>query len=256
MIDSHCHLGIDDFKTDVEGCLARAKEQGVTHLLTVACDFDQVDDLIFMSKYENVYTAFGIHPGNADKFDYLKVKEIFKKNMFINAVGETGLDFFYNPKTKEKQMEVFKKHIELAFELKKPLIIHTREADNETISLLKEANEANLLKYGGVMHCFCGSSDLAKTALELGFYLSFSGIITFKNAENLRQIAKEIPLERLLIETDAPYLAPVPFRGKRNEPAYIANTLNCLAKIKALPVEIVEKETTKNFFDLFGGKGI
>lgn len=256
MIDSHCHLGIDDFKTDVEDCLLRAREEGVSHLLTVACDYDQVADLVQMNEYKNVYTAFGIHPENASKFDYEKVKNIFKENPFISAVGETGLDYFYNPETKDLQMDVFEQHINLASDLKKPLIVHTRDADVETADILKKAFQNKLLKNKGVMHCFCGSYDLAKTALDLGFYVSFSGIITFKNAGNLREIAQKIPLDRLMVETDAPYLAPVPFRGKRNEPAFVSKTLSCLAQIKEQPIEIIEEMTTKNFFDLFGGKGI
>lgn len=255
MIDSHCHLGIDDFKTDIEAYLKRANEAGVSHLLTVACDYDQIDDLCNMAQYPSVYTAFGIHPENALKFDYEKVKDIFKKYPFISGVGETGLDYFYNPETKDLQIKVFEKHIELAAEIQKPLIIHTRAADEETKAILSNAYQNNLLKKSGVMHCFCGSYDLAKTALDLGLYISFSGIITFKNASDLREIAKKIPLDRLLIETDAPYLAPVPFRGKQNEPAFVAKTLECLANIREEQIELVEKQTTKNFFDLFGGKG-
>lgn len=255
MIDSHCHLGIDDFKDGIDSYLKRAKEEGVSHLLTVACDYTQIDDLVRMNEYDNVYTAFGIHPENASLFDYKKTKKVFKQYPFICAVGETGLDYFYNPETKFLQKEVFVQHIELASELQKPLIIHTRNADEETKDILVSAYNNNLLKNFGVMHCFCGSYDLAKTALDLGFYISFSGIITFKNATDLREIAKKIPMDRLLIETDAPYLAPVPFRGKKNEPAFVSKTLECLAKIKEEPMDIVEQITTKNFFDLFGGKG-
>ncbi len=255
MIDSHCHLGIDDFKTDVDEYLKRARAAGVSHLLTVACEYNQVTDLIQMSNYENVYTAFGIHPENASLFDYEKTKKIFEEYPFIAGVGETGLDYFYNPETKELQIDVFKQHIKLASEIKKPLIIHTREADEETKEILLQAHHLGELQSGGFMHCFCGSYDLAKTALDLGFYISFSGIITFKNALEMREIAKKIPLDRLLIETDSPYLAPVPFRGKKNEPAFIAKTLECLANIKEQPIEIIEEITTKNFFNLFGGKG-
>lgn len=256
MIDSHCHLGIDDFKQDIEACLNRAREEGVSHLLTVACDYDQIDDLIQMDKHENVYTAFGIHPENAFKFDYEKTKNIFKKYPFISAVGETGLDYFYNPETKDLQIDVFKQHIELAAEIKKPLIIHTREADLETADILVNSYQKGLLENRGVMHCFCGNYELAKKAIDCGFYISFSGIITFKNATALREIVKKLPIERLLVETDAPYLAPVPFRGKRNEPAFVSKTLACLAEIKGQHIEIIEEITTSNFFNLFGGKGI
>lgn len=254
MIDSHCHLGIDDFKTDVEGCLIRAKEKGVTHLLTVACDYEQIPDLIEMSKHQNVYTAFGIHPENAEKFDYQQVKKIFNEHPEITGVGETGLDYFYNPETKNIQLDVFNQHIELASDIQKPLIVHTRQADAETIHILKSAQKRGLLEKGGVMHCFCGTEELAKAALDVGFYISVSGIITFKNAVDLRDVIKKVPLERLLIETDAPYLAPVPFRGKRNEPSFICNTLNYLAEFLNIPLETVEKTTTDNFFNLFGRK--
>lgn len=254
MIDSHCHLGIDDFKEDIDGCLIRAKEQGVSNILTVACSYEDVDDLIKMSSRERVYTAFGIHPGNAGSFDYLKTKSVFEKNPKIVAVGEIGLDYFYNPETKNEQIFAFQKQIELAHELKKPIIIHTRDADAETIRILKENYNNNLLNKKGVMHCFCGGYELARTALDVGFYISVSGIITFKNAVELREVIKSVPLNRLLIETDAPYLAPVPFRGKRNEPSYLRKTLEALANLKEVDVHLLEELTTKNFFDLFKGE--
>ena len=254
MIDSHCHLGIDDFKKDVSDYLKRAKEKGVTHILTVACDYDHISDLLEMSLYENVYTAIGIHPENAEKFDYDQLKEIFLTNQNINALGEIGLDFFYNPETKNKQINVFESQIELASTLKKPIIVHTRNADNETIDILKSTFKNNLLNNKGVMHCFCGSYDLAKVALDVGLYISFSGIITFKNANELREVASKIPLDRLLIETDAPYLAPVPHRGKENEPSYLPYTLNCLANLKNVTSAEMEEITTQNFLNLFKGE--
>lgn len=254
MIDSHCHLGIDDFNENVEEYLLRAKEQGVTHLLSVACAYNQIDELTVMSKKENVYTAFGIHPEGASFFDYQKSLDIYKKYPNIVAVGEIGLDYYYNNDTKKEQIKAFCDQIEIAHLVQKPIIIHARDADNDIVTILNTSYKNKLLDKRGVMHCFCGSEELAKTALDVGFYISVSGIITFKNAESLRQIIEKIPLERLLIETDSPYLAPHPLRGKKNEPAFIKHTLNALAKLKNLDVNLVEEQTTKNFFDLFIGE--
>ncbi len=251
MIDSHCHLGIDDFKEDIAGCLTRAKEQGVTQLLTVACSYRDIDDLSFMMKQENVYGAFGLHPEQAETFDYQKSLEIYQKYPEIVAVGEIGLDYFYNKDTKQQQKNAFYNQIELAHQLKKPIIIHARDADDDLIEILTKAHHNGLLKKRGVMHCFCGSQRLADVALELDFYISVSGIITFKNATTLRDIIDKIPLNRLMVETDSPYLAPHPLRGKQNEPSYVIHTLKMLSNIKKQDVKSVEEQTTKNFFDLF-----
>lgn len=251
MIDSHCHLGIDDFKEDIAGCLTRAKEQGVTQLLTVACSYQDIDDLSFMMEQPNVYGAFGIHPEQAETFDYQKSLEIYQKYPEIVAVGEIGLDYFYNKDTKQQQKSAFYNQIELAHQLKKPIIIHAREADDDLIEILTNAHHNGLLKKRGVMHCFCGSQRLADVALELGFYISVSGIITFKNATAIRDIIDKIPLNRLMVETDSPYLAPHPLRGKQNEPGYVVHTLKMLSNIKKQDVRSVEEQTTKNFFDLF-----
>lgn len=251
MIDSHCHLGIDDFKEDIFGALTRAKAQGVSHILTVACDYTQLDDLKAMAQYQNVYTAFGIHPENASTFDFEKSKEIFKTNNYISAVGEIGLDYFYNSDTKKIQLKTFQQQIELASEVKKPIIIHAREADEDIIKILDNVYKNNLLTNQGVMHCFCGGYELAKKALDVGLYISVSGIITFKNADSLRETIKKIPTERLLIETDSPYLAPHPYRGKQNEPALIIHTLKALALLKETDIQKIEEQTTDNFFKLF-----
>ncbi len=251
MIDSHCHLGIDDFKQDIEGALKRAKEQGISHILTVACDYNQIDDLLHMAKYEGVCTAFGIHPENAEHFDFEKTKKIFETYPFISALGEIGLDYFYNLDTKEIQQKVFYQQIELASLLKKPIIIHARDSNEDIMHILDKSYKNNLLSNQGVMHCFCGDYTLAKKALDVGLYISVSGILTFKNADYLRDIVKKIPLDRLLVETDSPYLAPHPFRGKQNEPSFVVHTLKMLAKIKEIDISVAEAETTKNFFNLF-----
>lgn len=252
MIDSHCHLGIDDFKEDVEGVLKRATQAGVTNILTVACHYNQMNDLLnIMNAHKNVFGAFGIHPENVLSFNYEKTVEIFQKYPQLKAVGEIGLDYHYNSITKEKQITVFEEQIEIANSFKKPIIIHSRDADEDTALILKKAFHNNLLKQKGVIHCFTGSEELAQIALELGFYISASGVITFKNSQRLREIFKKIPLERLLIETDSPYLAPMPYRGKRNESAYMVETLKTLALLKEVSTSELEKITSQNFHCLF-----
>ena len=254
MIDSHCHLGIDDFNENIEGYLARAKEAGVSDILTVACSYDQIDQLIHMGTYPNVHTAFGIHPEGAVHFEYQKSLDLYQKHPEIKAVGEIGLDYYYNPETKNEQIQAFFDQIRLANQIQKPIIIHARDADADIIDILKESHKNNLLKKSGVMHCFCGSEALAEVALEVGLYISVSGIITFKNAVELRNTIAKIPLNRLMIETDAPYLAPHPFRGKKNEPSFVKYTLESLAKLKQENIETVEKQTSKNFFKVFVGE--
>ncbi len=249
MIDSHCHLGIDDYKEDIEGALDRSRQANVSHILTVACSYDQISDLKKMLEYPSVYGAFGIHPEYAEIYQPQQDLQSFFQNPKIVALGEIGLDFHYRPETKELQKKVFIQQLEQAIDFKKPVIIHTREAEEETIQILKEHSFQGKLK--GVMHCFTGSQKLAEAALNLGFYISASGVITFKNASNLRAVFKHIPLDRLLIETDSPYLAPVPLRGKRNEPSFLPKILEILAQIKGVSAFDLSKITTDNFNTLF-----
>lgn len=251
MIDSHCHLGIDDFKDNTKEYLENAKKNGVSHLLTVACDYAQVGDLKQMMAFADVFCAFGIHPENAKNFNYEASRKIYEQNKNIVAVGEIGLDFYYNPETKEEQINAFQEQIKLAHQIHKPIIIHTRDAEDETAFILKRSYEDGLLGEGGVLHCFTGSYDLAKVALDFGFYISASGIITFKKSHDLREVFKNIPLDKLLVETDAPYLAPMPNRGKTNEPAFVKYTIEKLAEIKNVSFEEMEHITTQNFFNLF-----
>lgn len=254
MIDSHCHLGIDDFKEDIVGILDRASHIGVSHILTVACDYSHLNDLLNMMSYKNIFGSFGIHPENAAQFKMKKTIDIFEKYPQISALGEIGLDYYHNLETKEIQKPVFESQIEIAAQFKKPLIIHSREANEDTCLILKKAFKNNLLKKRGILHCFTGSYELAQTALDLDFLISASGVITFKNADNLREIFKKIPFKNLLIETDSPYLAPEPFRGKRNESAYLNETLKVLASLKGIsPIKMAEI-TSQNFFNLFQGK--
>ncbi len=253
MIDSHCHVGFN--QDDVMGILSRAKEKGVSKMLTVACSLSEYEGLLeILNHYPMFYGAFGIHPEYADTIpaDEDMLKKI-SAHPNIVAVGECGLDYHYNPDTREIQISAFERQIEIAYRLKKPLIIHAREADDDIVSILDMANRSGLLTYGGVLHCFTGSQKLADKALEVGFYISASGVITFKNAESIRDVFKTVPLERLLIETDSPYMAPVPYRGKVNEPAYIEKTAEKLAEIKDVPFEEIDRITTQNFNNLFKG---
>ncbi len=251
MIDSHCHLGFDTFPAETTALIGRAQGQGVTTMLTVACSFSYVNQLKkLLTAHPCLYGAFGIHPENAAEFNEASFLNVFKEVPLI-AVGEIGLDYYYNSDTKDIQKEVFLKQIELAARLNKPIIIHTRDAEEDTLSLLETANKNGWLTAGGVLHCYTGTLDLAQRVIDLGFYISASGIITFKNSQSLRDVFAAVPLERLLVETDAPYLAPVPFRGKPNEPSFLPSTLKKLAEINGVSPEILERITTDNFKTLF-----
>lgn len=251
MIDSHCHIGFD--QADTAEVLARAKAVGVNEILTVACSLTDYAQLIsVLMKYPTIYGAFGIHPEYAETMPADKeLSEKLSAHPNIVAVGECGLDYHYNPETKKIQCSAFERQIEIAHRLKKPLIIHAREADDDIITILNSANCAGLLTHGGVLHCFTGSQRLAEKALEVGFYISASGVITFKNAEAIRDVFQTVPIERLLIETDSPYMAPVPYRGKVNEPAFMIKTAEKLAEIKGLTLAEIDRITTQNFYTLF-----
>lgn len=254
MIDSHCHIGIGaeaDKGEALETVLKRAFSAGVEQMLTVACSYEDTADLKAMIKRPNIWGAFGIHPENAADFNEAKTLDVFRALPQLVAYGEIGLDYYYTPETKETQCLVFTRQLELAHQLNLPVIIHTRDAEEDTVRILTNAFHQGLLKSGGVLHCFTGSAQLAEVALNLGLYLSASGIITFKNAENLRQVFQSVPLSRLLIETDSPYLAPVPYRGKANEPAFAVETLKQLAYIKQIDREEMASVTTQNFKNLF-----
>ncbi len=253
MIDSHCHIGMDESLADVETILSRAKEQGVNSVLTVACHPLDYPILIKLLKtYPTVYGSFGMHPEYAHEMP--PVDELIQKiqaHPRIVGVGEIGLDYHYMSSSKDIQRTAFEKQIELANQVHKPIIIHSREADEDMMAILTAAHHAGLLQNGGVLHCFTSGPELAKKALELGFYISASGVITFKMAEEIRDIFRIIPLDRLLVETDAPYLAPVPYRGRVNEPAYVLKTAEKLAELKGVSLKEIDKITTFNFNKLF-----
>jgi TatD DNase family protein len=254
LVDSHCHLDYPDFASEgVSEIVNRAKAAGVGHFLTICtriAEFDKV--LAAAAQSPLIHCTVGTHPHHAGEESELNITadEIvpYTKNPKVVGIGETGLDYHYNHAPMEQQQKAFAAHIEAALAAHVPLVIHTRAADDDTIRLLREVGQG---KACGVMHCFSGGQKLAEQSLELGFYISFSGIITFKKAEELREVAKYVPLDKILVETDSPYLAPVPHRGKRNEPAFVVHTAQVLAELKGITAEEVAQKTTKNFFRLF-----
>lgn len=258
MIDSHCHIGFDELKDDLDEIVKRAETAGVEKMLTVCCGKQNVSDLYHvLNCYSNVYGAFGIHPNEGnDTIDEQELLEIVQSHPKIIAVGETGLDYHYNDTPRDKQIQNFRMHVSVAKKVGLPIIIHTRDAEDDTIEILREGCASGQLK--GVLHCFTGSRKLAQAALDLDFYLSASGVITFKRNVNtdkyqsdLLETFENCPNNRILIETDCPYLSPVPMRGKKNEPAYLPYTLDKLARLKQLPIEEMECITSQNFYNLF-----
>lgn len=252
LIDSHCHLdriNLEKYNGDFDAMLLNANRAGVSHMLCVCVDlatFSKVHALAL--KYENIYASVGIHPdeNSPDNPTFEELVQLAKKDKII-AIGETGLDYFHQGDPKE-QRERFRMHIEVAKAVNKPLIIHTRDAREDTIRIMQEAAAE---KVGGVMHCFTEDYAMAEKAMALGFYISFSGIVTFKNAKALQEVAQKIPLDRMLIETDSPYLTPDPYRGKPNEPAYVSIVADKIAQLRGISFEEVAAKTTKNFFELF-----
>jgi TatD DNase family protein len=252
IIDSHCHLNMKDFENDLDNIINNAKNNNIEGMLSISTKCDEFENIKLISNnYKNVWYSLGIHPHNVDT-NYNKINSYipnFLSDTNFVGIGETGLDYFYDNSDRELQKESFINHINIARENKLPIIIHTRDAEDDTIKILK--NETNKGSFRGLIHCFTASQELANEVLSMGFYISISGIVTFKNAEKLRSTVKSIPLNKLLIETDAPYLAPVPMRGKRNEPAFVAHTANYLAKLLKLSNNELNEITTKNFFNLF-----
>jgi len=253
LIDSHCHLDFEDFGTEVPEVIARAHAAGVGGMITIcthASKFAQVAAVADKFAAQNVWCSVGIHPHHAgDEAEQVSAADIIalSKHPRVVGIGECGLDYYYNHSVADAQIKSFEMQIEAALAEDLPVIIHSREADDDTIRILKAAGP----KLRGVMHCFSGTRRLAEAALEIGFYISLSGILTFNKSQDLRDIARDVPLDKLLVETDSPYLAPVPLRGKRNEPAYTAHTAAKLAEIKGLPVEQMGEITSANFFTLF-----
>lgn len=253
LVDSHCHLDRLDFEKiggDLAAALARAHDNGITHLLCVCIDMHNMPDVLRIAhSHPQVYASVGVHPNERDARDP-SVDELvaLATDTRVVAIGETGLDYFHGKGELEWQRERFRRHIRAARASGKPLIIHTREARADTIRIMQEENAAAV---GGVMHCFTEDWAMAEQALALDFYISFSGIVTFRNADQIREVARRVPLERMLIETDAPYLAPVPHRGKSNQPAYVRHVAEFIAELRGETLEHIAAATTANFFRLF-----
>ncbi len=251
LVDSHCHLDYPDFAEEgVPGIVARAQEAGVGHFLTISTKIAEFDKVMAAAQASPlIHCTVGTHPHHAAEESFSKA-EIVKLTQHpkVVGIGETGLDYHYNHSPADVQHKTFATHIEAALETDLPLVIHTREADADTMRLLRDVGQS---RARGVMHCFSGDMKLAEQSLEIGFYISFSGIITFKKADDLREIVKHVPFDRLLVETDAPYLAPIPHRGKRNEPAFVKHTANMVAQLKEKTYDEVATQTTQNFYALF-----
>ena len=252
MIDSHCHLDHDPLFTNLKQVIINSKKEGIDKILTICTTVQSFENIIKIIKVDNmIYGTFGIHPHETSNniIQSNEIKKSVNNNEKIIGVGETGLDFFYNNSDRDSQIRSFKNHIEAAIDLKIPLIVHSRSAENDTYNILKNYYKKNKLKI--LMHCFTGSTDFAHKMLSLDAMFSASGIITFKNSLDLQMTFKEIPLDKLLIETDSPFLAPVPMRGKKNEPSFIKYTLKKLSEIKNIDEKKLDKITTDNFNNLF-----
>ncbi len=250
--DSHCHINSEEFATDREAVVERARALMVDYILDVSDDVAKTPEIVaFCARHKHIYTTSGLHPELADKYDDFSAEVIIEqtKSPYVVGVGECGLDFYYNADIKAQQLKVFQTHIEAAQESGLPLIVHSRDADDEMIRLLTENYKKR--PFRGELHCFSSGEKLCRAALDIGFYISASGIITFKKSDELRRIFAAVPAERLLIETDAPFLAPTPYRGKRNEPAYVVHTAQVLAEIKEMSLEDLAALTTTNFLNLF-----
>lgn len=252
LVDSHCHLGSNEFELTLSDVMRRAQEADVGYILNAGGRFDELArQLAICRHYPNVLTSTGVHPHDALAFSAVTSVDVLKNTTHpqVVGIGECGLDYFYDLSPRDVQIKVFKEMILAAQESGLPLIIHTRQADEDICTLLTQAMRQKPFK--GVIHCYSSSWMVAQTALSLGFYLSASGMITFKNAQDLRDCFARIPLERLLVETDAPYLAPVPYRGKVNEPSFVVETAKSLALIKNVDFDKISAITTNNFFNLF-----
>ncbi len=253
LVDSHCHLDrldLEPFDGELANALQLAGEYGVGRFLCVAIGRGNIPDVIAIAeRFDNVYASVGVHPNEEDDGE-VTAEELLElaNHPKVIAIGETGLDYFRSEGDLSWQQQRFRHHIAAARACNKPLIIHSREARADTLRLMREEGAEAV---GGIMHCFVEDQDTAQQAMEMGFYISFSGIITFKNAEALREVARQVPIERLLVETDSPYLAPVPHRGKSNQPAYVRHVAEFLAELKGISFEELSARTTDNFNQLF-----
>ena len=258
LVDSHCHLDqldLSPYEGSLDAVLKEAATVGVSHMLCVCIDMNNFPNVLAIAKkYPHIKASVGLHPNepidNEPSEEHLKT---LAQDPNIIAIGETGLDYFRSEGDLTWQQERFRRHIRVAKAVKKPLIIHTREAKEDTLRIMKEENAAEI---GGVLHCFTEDWAMASAAMEQNFYISFSGIVTFKSATTLQEVAKKIPLDRMLIETDAPYLAPMPHRGKSNVPAYVRYVAEYIAQLRNVPLKLIAQHTTDNYFSLFNTKPV
>lgn len=252
LVDSHCHLNFKDFDEDFDAVIDRAFSSGVGVMQTICTKMHEFDAIhAIAERHPDIYCSVGVHPHEAGKGEMVTVQRLVEcaASQKVIGLGETGLDFFYEHSPRAEQEESFRRHIEAARQTGLPIIVHTRDAEEDTVRILQDEMKDGA--FTGLIHCFTSSKYLSDAALEMGFYISISGIITFKKSEELRDTVRSIPLERLLVETDAPYLAPMPYRGKRNEPSYVVETNKMVAALKEVDEETCARVTTENFFALF-----
>lgn len=252
IVDSHCHLDFPDFAEELDAIVARAEDAGVGRIVTISTRVRRLPNLLAIAeRFPNVYCSVGTHPHQADEEDGIPADELIAltKHPKVVALGEAGLDYFYDKASRAAQERGFRTHIAAARATGLPLVIHTRDADADTGRILEE--EMAKGTFSAVLHCYTGGRDLALKAVDLGLYVGFTGILTFNKSDALRAIAAQLPADRILVETDAPYLAPTPYRGKRNEPAYVVETAKMLAQTRGVSQDEVAKQTTENFFRLF-----
>ncbi len=254
IIDSHCHLTYEPMSSSLSETISRANKNGVEYLLTISTEDKSYEKVLnILKNHKNVYGTYGIHPHEAKSHQNIKCSDIIQRlnlSKKVIGIGETGLDFYYNHSEKKDQISSFEEHICAAQEKDIPLIVHTRSAEKETFEILQKHYKTKQFKI--LIHCFTGSKEFAFKLLDLDSYISASGVVTFKKSKDLANTFKELPNEKILVETDAPYLSPVPFRGKPNEPGYIIHTVKFLSNLKNLSFEEMSKITTNNFFNLFG----
>jgi TatD DNase family protein len=252
LVDSHCHLEFPDFAAEPEAVIERARAAGIGHFLTICTRVHRFDEIARIAEtHDDISCSLGTHPHSAEEESDITTRALVELGAHpkVVGIGETGLDYYYDNSPREMQQEAFRRHIRAALELGLPVIVHTRDAEDDTIRILREEGQGSGLT--GVLHCFSSSPQLAEQALEFGFHISFSGILTFKKADELRETARRVPLDRILVETDAPFLAPIPKRGQRNEPAFVVHTAEVLAGLHGLTPAELAASTTENFFALF-----
>lgn len=250
MIDTHSHINFEDYRENFDNFIEELKSNEIDNVIIPGVEPSTFDEIISLcEKYDMLFAAIGVHPSEAKTYTSETEKIIYEKckNNKVIAIGEIGLDYYWEQETKELQKEVFRKQLNIAQELQIPVLIHDREAHEDTFSILQEFNLKNV-----VFHCFSGNADFAQKCIDKGYYIAIGGVVTFKNAKDLKEVAKIVPLDKLLLETDAPYLAPVPYRGKLNSPAYLKYIAQEIADLKEINIEEVKKQTTKNAQEIFG----